>query len=848
MHKNDIRKLAPIVILAAAFAPLLQAASAADDKKTAALIQTYCQDCHNSTDWSGGLALDVMDLAAIPADAKVWETVVRKLRGRMMPPPTKKQPTQASIDQLVAFVENRIDAHAREHPAPGFISLHRLNRTEYERAVGEILAVKFDASALLPKDVRNEGFDNVANILKVSPSYLDQYLWAAREVSVLAVGDPKTSRPGTTYRPGSEDGRMYVPGMPLGSSGGVMATHVFPVDGEYTFNVGGGGGGFGGGRGGPPGGGGPPAAGGPAGAAAPPGAGGPPGGGGPPGAGGPPGGAGGGAAAATVLLIDGVPVWDSANAPAESRSGRGIKLKVKAGAHKVVVASPARALTEGDEMLKALGPGGGGGGGRGGGGGSALEIVAPASAMTNGILETPSRMKIFICRPTNAADESPCAKRIFGRIAREAFRRPVTDEDLVSPLRFYDNARKTGNFDAGIQQGIMAILASPKFLYRAEQMPANLAPGQSYRITDLDLASRLAFFIWSQGPDDTLLALAESGKLREPANLAAQVKRMLADPRSKSLVTNFAFQWLVIDKADEIMPDQGAFPEFDAGLRTAMKREVELFIDSVLRSEQSVVNLLTASYSFVNERLALHYGLTDIRGNEFRRIVWKDPNRHGLLGKANVLLATSYGDRTSPVVRGAWILENLMGTPPTPPPPGVEALPEGKNPIGRPLTVRERLEVHRKQPSCNACHGIMDPLGLALENFDAIGKWRDVDRASLSPINASERLASGQPVKGPSDLRMALTARPDQFVQTLTEKLMIFALGRTVEYHDMPAVRAIVRAAAKEDYRFESIVLGVVKSDAFQMRQVPLPVPAEGADAVPKTTAQNFVTTVSPAL
>lgn len=809
MNMHMMKKFLSAAFLAAAFAPGLQAAAPVAappaDAKTAALLETYCQDCHNSTDWAGSLALDTMDLQEIPADAKVWEQVVRKLRGRMMPPPTKEQPSQANVDQLVSFFETRLDEHAAEHPAPGFISLHRLNRTEYERAVGGILGVKFDASALLPKDVRNEGFDNVANILKVSPSFLDQYLWAAREVSVMAVGDPKTARNGTTYRPGPEDARMYVPGMPLGTRGGVVATHIFPVDGEYTFNIGA------------------PAVRGGFSAAT---------------------GYGGATAdsAANVLLIDGVPVWDSERVPADARSGRGIKINVKAGAHKVVLASPANSFTESDDQLRALSPAGGGFRAPG----TALEIIAPASASASGLPDTPSRLKIFICKPASAADESACARRIFGRIAREAFRRPVTDEDLAASMRFYDAGRKTGTFDTGIQQGIMAILASPKFLYRAEQMPADLKAGQSYRIGDLDLASRLAFFLWSRGPDDELLQLGESRTLHEPQVLQAQVKRMLADPRSKSLVTNFAFQWLVIDKADEIMPDQGAFPEFDTSLRTAMKKEVELFIDSVLRSDQSVVNLLTANYTFVNERLALHYGLTDVRGNEFRRIVWKDPNRYGLLGKANVLMATSYGDRTSPVVRGSWILENLIGTPPTPPPPGVEALKEGKNTIGRPLTVRERLEAHRAQPSCKACHGIMDPLGFALENFDAVGKWREVDRASLSKIEAGDKLATGQPVKGPSDLRAALIARPDQFVQTFTEKLLIFALGRTVEYHDMPTVRAIVRNAAKDNYRFEAILLGVVNSDAFQMRQVPAAIPAEGKDA--SKTAQNSATPSSPAL
>jgi hypothetical protein len=798
MHMHHFRKLI-VAIAATAFSPALFAAATLDDTKTAALLETYCQECHNTTDWAGELALDSLDLKQIPGDAKVWEEVVRKMRGRLMPPPTGKQPTQANIDQLVSFLEGRLDEHAAEHPQPGFISLHRLNRTEYERAVQQILGVQFDAAALLPKDVRNEGFDNVANILKVSPSFLDQYLWAAREVSVLAVGDPKSARAGTSYRALEGDARMHVPGMPLGTRGGVVADHYFPVDGEYTFNIGGGGGGRGG-----------------------------------------PGGFGAPAPAAntpTVLLIDGVPVWDSEKAPPAARNGRGIKLDVKAGLHKVVVAQPAGSLTENDDMLRPVNPMGGGFRGAGGGG---LEIVAPASASANGLPDTPSRVKIFICKPASAADEAPCAKRIFGNVARQAFRRPLTDEDLALPLRFYDNARKTGDFDAGIQQGIMSILASPKFLYRAEKMPADLKPGQSYRIGDLDLASRLAFFLWSQGPDEELLKLGESNQLHQPAVLKAQVKRMLADERSKSLVTNFAFQWLVVDKADEIMPDAGAYPEFDAGVRSAMKKEMELFLDSVLRSDQSVMALLTANYTFVNERLALHYGLTDVRGNEFRRIVWKDPNRFGLLGKGNVLLATSYGDRTSPVVRGSWILENLIGTPPTPPPPGVEALPEGKNAVGRPLTVRARLESHRAQKSCNACHGIIDPLGFALENYDAVGKWRVVDRASLTPIEAGDRMVSGQQVKGPSDLTAILAARPDQFVQTITQKLMIFALGRTVEYHDMPTVRAIVRNAAQDNYRFEAIVLGIVNSDAFQMRQVPEP---EKVEDKPAATAQNFVTT-----
>jgi hypothetical protein len=664
-----------------------------------------------------------------------------------------------------------------------------LNRTEYAREIENLLDLEIDPTALLPKDTKAEGFDNVANVLRVSPSFLDSYIVAAHDVSVRAIGKPAPAPTSVVYRnsPGATQG-VHLEGLPLGSRGGMLVEHLFPADGEYTFNVNQSAG-FGGGYI-----------------------------------------AGLDSRQKVVMMIDGKEVYttevggpedlknlDQKQAPA-AKAVRdrfaNIKLPVKAGPHQVAITFLARSFAESDDTLEPLGdglprvPGIFG-----------IEILGPNNP--TGISETPSRKKIFVCHPANEAEELPCATKIVSTLARRAYRRPLTDADLDYPMRFYKVGRQQEGFEGGIQQAVMSILANPKFLYRAETVPTDAQPGKAYPISDLELASRLSFFLWSQGPDDELLGLATSGKLRDPGVLERQVKRLLADPRSKTLTTSFADQWLSVDEIDRIEPDPALFPEFDGALRSAFRREIEMFVDSVFSEDRNVVSLLSANYTFVNERLALHYGIPNVRGERFRRVVLTDPNRWGLLGKGSFLLGMSYANRTSPVRRGAWILETITGTPPHAPPPGVEALKENMD-GQKPHTVRERMISHRTNPTCNACHGIIDPIGFSLENFDAIGAWRDKDRETGTLIESADKVR-GTDVKGPSDLRNMLLSRPDQFVQTLTEKLMTYALGRATEYYDMPTVRAIVHDAAQHDYRFSTIVTGIVKSPAFQMQMVPLP-------------------------
>ena len=492
-----------------------------------------------------------------------------------------------------------------------------------------------------------------------------------------------------------------------------------------------------------------------------------------------------------------------------------IPLRVTGGPHKVGVTFIARTLAESDEVLFSFRPGSGeeriqrvG----------SIEIQGPFTPA--GLSDTPSRQRIFVCRPKTAADELPCATMILSTMARRAFRRPVTDQELAAPMSFYTSARVEGTFEAGIQAALPTILASPKFLYRAERTPAGTAPGTVHRITPLDLASRLSFFLLGHPPDDELLRLAETGALADPKTLDAQVRRLLADPRASSLVSNFAFQWLKMRGLDEVEPDAVVFPNFDDSLREGFRTELAMFVESVIREDRSVLDLLSADYTFVNERLALHYGIPNVRGDQFRRVTLTDQNRWGLFGKGGVLLSTSYANRTAPVIRGAWILENILGTPPAAPPPDVEAFQENKD-GEKAKTIRAIMEQHRSKPTCNACHGVMDPLGFALENFDAIGEWRSQDRWAGIPIDASGELIDGTKVSGPADLRKALLKRSPQFVQTLTEKLMTYALGRSVEYYDMPTVRQIVRDAARDNYRFSSLVTGIAKSAPFQMRKVP---------------------------
>jgi len=753
-----------------------------------ALLDTYCVTCHNQRTKTAGLMFDTMDLAKLPEHGDVWEKTVRKLRGGMMPPPGVRRPDQASVDSMVSWLERSLDEAAAAHPNPGRVALHRLNRAEYAAAIEDLLGIKIDPAALLPKDDEAEGFDNVASVLTVSPSFLDQYISAARVVSARAVGNP-AARPGSqTYRPTrGSDQSLRVDGLPLGTRGGLLVEHLFPADGDFKFNI--------------------------------------------------PNMAIAGYVRGMeykhtlIVTIDGVKVFqntiggeddikaiDQQQAPAVAAINSrflDIPVKVTAGPHKVGVTFVARTFAEPDEVLHSFRPSAGedripriG----------SLEIQGPFNP--TGVSQTPSRARVFVCQPKSASDELPCAKTILSALARKAYRRPITNADLDAPIQFYSAARALGDFDTAIRDALPTILASPKFLYRAERSPAGLAPGSIHAIGDVELASRLSFFLIGRAPDDELLTAAERGTLTTPTVLEAQVRRLLADPRSESLVTSFAFQWLKMRALEEIDPDPIIFPNFDDSLRAAFRREMELFVDSILREDRPVLELLTANHTFVNERLALHYGIPDVRGDRFRRVTLTDANRWGLLGKGAVLLTTSYANRTAPVLRGAWILENLLGTPPSPPPPDVEAFQENKD-GEKQRSVREIMEQHRAKPSCNACHGVMDPLGFSLENFDAIGEWRAEDRYAGTAIDASGKLVDGTAVNSPADLRVALTRRPEQFVQTLTERLMTYALGRTVDYYDMPAVRKIVREAARDQYRFSSIVMGIVRSDAFRMRMVP---------------------------
>ncbi len=754
------------------------------------LIEPMCGKCHNSTDWAGGVAFDTLSPQDIHGDVEIWEKAVRKLRGRLMPPPGEDQPEQKTIDSLVSWLEGSLDAAAAANPDPGYVGLHRLNRTEYAQEIRRVLDMGVDVSTLLPKDVSNEGFDNVAATLRISPSFLDQYIAAARNVSRQAIGRATGKPSSHEYRADtSANQNEHVDGLPLGTRGGFLVEHDFPADGEYVFSIrqflfm--------------------------------------------------------GAGYVTkvdsphrvILTVDGRRVFQQEVGGPEDQKDidqrqaiaaddmqnrfNHITVKVKAGVRRVGVTFVQRSFAQSDSPLQPIAmlpemervptiPG--------------LNISGPFNV--TGVSETPSRRKVFQCRPANAAEELPCARRILGALAAAAFRRPATDEDLQAPMGFYTRARAQQDFEGGIESGLTAILSSTKFLLRSAPAMADEKRGKVEALTDLELATRLSFFLWSAGPDQALIDLATSGRLQEAKVLDTQVRRLLADPRSASLVDNFAFQWLNVGRMDNIQPDPVTFPDFDANLRLALREEIRLFLGSVLRSDRSALDLLRADTTFLNERLATQYGIPNVRGDQFRPVQLTDPNRWGLLGKGALLMATSYGNRTSSVLRGSWVLDTLYGTPPTSPPPGVEQFKENE-PGKRMSTVRERLEEHRAQKSCNSCHGVIDPLGFALENYDVLGGWRDRDRDAGTAIDASGRLASGVQVKGPRDLSQALLARPDQFVQALTEKLMIYALGRPLRPQDMPAVRAIVKQAAADNYRFTKLVTGVVNSDAFRMRRLP---------------------------
>jgi mono/diheme cytochrome c family protein len=760
-----------------------------------ALIDKYCVGCHNQTAKTAGLMLDKMDLDRVPESAEVWEKVIRKLRGGMMPPQGMPRPEQTAIDALASWLENSVDRLAKTTRNPGAVAVHRLNRTEYGNAIRELFNLEINPAALLPNDDESDGFDNMASVLKVSPSFLDQYISAADQVSALAVGDPAISPQSKVYRaPATLSQLTHIEGLPLGTRGGFATVHNFPLDGEYQFNI--------------------------------------------------------GLHRSAIYLeglefqhhlvmtLDGSRVFEATLGGEQDLEAqdhglaaatekimarfRNIRLKVKAGPHKLAVAFLERDFAQSDEVLQPftreigssqLKPSGIQNGiptvER-------LDVIGPFKPEGPG--DTPSRRRIFLCHPATDSDELPCARTILTGIERRAFRRQVTDADLETSLSFYQKGRNGGNFESGIQNALTYVLASPKFLYRVESDPAGSVPGASHAITDMELASRLSFFLWSAPPDDELLNLAIEGKLRQPGMLRKQTIRMLADRKADALSDNFASQWLNVRSLDGIDPDLDEFPNFDENLRQAMKQEAELFFASIVHEDRSVLDMLTANYTFLNERLALHYGIPNIRGDQFRKVTLAEPQRWGLLGKGSVLMATSYANRTSPVLRGKWILENILGTPPPSPPPNVPALKENVAGV-KAQSVRQLLEEHRANPACASCHRVMDPLGFSLENFDAVGKWRTKDHGNA--IDASGQLADGTKVNGATDLREALMKRPRQFVGTFTERLLAYALGRSVAYYDMPTVREIVSHGEADNYRFSSVVLGVVESVPFQFRKTP---------------------------
>ncbi|MBZ5579867.1 MAG: DUF1592 domain-containing protein [Acidobacteriia bacterium] len=756
------------------------------------LVARYCISCHNDKLKTGGLALDRADAEHVANSAEIWEKVIDKLRSRVMPPPGMRRPDNAEYDRVAGWLESELDRAAAPHMNPGRSArLHRLNRAEYANAVRDLLAVEVDPQALLPPDEQAFGFENNAEALSIQPALLDRYVSAASAIARLAVGDPTI--PPTFVRYGAMKNNAndltYLrqterlgEDFPLGSKGGVAARHYFPVDGEY------------------------------------------------------------------VIQIKLQRAWDSIIRGLNVATQFEIRVDGKRVAQFTLGGEKAPPKTfqfDGDEALQARVPVQAGlrevmatmiktddAAPEGGGtdritpfsraSDTATASIAIASVLIGGPyngktpLDSPSRQLLYGCHPANAAAETSCANQILSKLARRAYRRSATHDDVETLLAFYKQGRATGTFDDGIRAALERVLVSPDFLFRIETDPAGVAPGSTYRIPDTELASRLSFFLWSSTPDDTLLDLAIRGKLHEPAVLEEQVSRLFGDERARrSLVANFFDDWLQTRNVWLLNPDRTKFPWFDDNLRTDLVTETDLFLNAQLQENHGVADLLTSDETFLNEQLARHYGISNVYGSHFRRVKLTDPNRFGLLGKASVLAVTSYTTRTSPTIRGKWVLENILAAPPPAPPPNVPAL-ELSNNESKPLSVRQMLEVHRANPACASCHARMDPLGLSLENFDAIGQWRTTD--SGHPIDASGVLLDGTKVDGPRELRQALMAQKTQFVKTVTEKLLTYALGRGLEYSDAPTVRAIDRAAAASDYRWSSLILGIVKSAPFQMR------------------------------
>ena len=802
--------IALFVTLASAFGfpaaaeppPAKQAAAAeADVAAHRALLDRYCVTCHNQSVVAGrgrpasplvgqlravGLALDTLDLAAVGGRADAWEKVVRKVRGGVMPPAGRPRPEAAVLDGFLDWLEGELDRAWAVTRDPGrTAAFHRLNRTEYRNAVRDLLAVEVDADDFLPADDSSFGFDNIGGVLKMSQALMERYLAAARTIARLAVGSPPPAVTADTYEAAQDlPQHARVEALPFGTRGGLRIEHLFPQDAGYDFRI---------------------------------------------------------ELTGTRRLreshdlevtVDGEPVKlftlgpppgdGEVDNPYAQASVIDFRLSVAAGPREVGVTfhKQPSALVE---QVREPFPNPRVAGNTGGLAGAqpfvrSVTVTGPRDA--TGAADTPSRDRIFTCRPADAAAEPACAREIVSALARRAYRRPPSAGELAVLLDFYEQGRQDGgSFDRGVELALRRLLVSPEFLYRIEADPPGSVPGAPYPVSDLDLASRLSFFLWSSIPDDELLAAAEAGRLREPGVLERQVRRLVADPRSETLSTNFAAQWLQLRNLETaVRPGDPFSVAFDESLRQAMLRETRLFIDSIVRDDRSVVDLLTADFTFLNERLAEHYGVSGVAGSRFRRVRWPaDSPRRGILGHGSVLTLTSHAIRTSPVLRGKWILDNLLGTPPPDPPPNVPALNDRRTQAKRP-TVRARLEAHRDNPACSACHAMIDPTGFALENFDAIGRWREVDE-SFNPIDPSGVLPDGRAFDGVAEMRDTLAGDPRQFVVTVTEKLMTYALGRGLDHRDMPTLRRIVRAAAADDYRFQTLVLGIVTSDPFLMRR-----------------------------
>jgi hypothetical protein len=778
------------------------------------MLQTYCVKCHNSEDWAGGVAFDTMNAGSAGDDAKIWEEAIVKLRGGLMPPPGKPQPDPAARQAFAQAAETFLDQYGAAHPDPGHMVLHRLNRNEYANAIQDLLGVTVDPNALLPRDDKSGNFDNIAEVLKVSPTFLDQYFSAARQVTVAALGTPQARTQDNFFNGPPEPQEyqyMHVDGLPLGTRGGMLFSHTFPADGEYRFTINGlVGAGYIWGEMDPN---------------------------------------------TLIITVDGKRVFENKLGGAKDLDAvdlqqaaaltmindrfKNVPVHISAGEHRIGITFVQTSAAETNEILHAFVPVAGMGqpvnGNSNGPRLANVEIKGPTVAQ--GVSETASRRKIFTCYPKSAVQEAPCAREIFATIARRAFRRPLTDADLKGALDFYAQGRKEGgNFDSGIQKGLLAILVSPKFLFRMHEPPPGTVPGQPFALSDIDLASRLSFFLWAGPPDEELIRIAAAGTLHEPPVLDAQVRRMLKDPRAHTLVTGFAFEWLNVHGLELVDPDTNLFPDYTADLETAFETEIELFVGSVFDSDSSVMDLLTSNRTYLNERLALHYHIANVRGGEFRAVTVPD-YRRGLLGKGAVLMTTSYANRTSVVLRGAYVLDKFLGTPPQAPPPGVPAFAESQEGSDQ-LTVRARMEAHRAQPSCNACHAIIDPIGLAMENFNALGQWRDKDIDAGTAIDAKGKLADGTVVNGINDLRNHMVSHASQFMETFTANLMSYGLGRGLDYYDMPTVRAIVRDTAKDHYKLSSIVLGIVNSQAFREDQIPVKAPGEPPASLSHTAAK----------